>query len=258
MIIACCQFDIAWENKAANHARVADMLRGAALPAGALVLLPEMFATGFSMNVAGIDDTRDRETQRFLSSLAAELEINLLAGVVAADPDGFGRNEAIAIDSAGSEIARYQKLHPFSFSGENKHYLPGKRIVTFGCGGLCVCPLICYDLRFPEPFRIATQRGANCFAVIANWPRQREQHWLTLLAARAIENQAYVAAVNRCGKDPNADYGGRSLIIDPRGNILADAGSSQTIIQADIEANVVADYRAKFPALADTRTDYGE
>jgi predicted amidohydrolase len=258
MKIACCQFDMEWENKPANHARVAGMLRESRLGAGSLVVLPEMFATGFSMNVAGIEDTSDQLTQRFLSSLAAELGINIIGGVVSAGAKGMGYNEAVGYGPGGGEILRYRKMHPFGFSGENKHYLPGHRVVSFGIGGLRVCPLICYDLRFPEPFRVGLRQGADCFLVIASWPKQREQHWLTLLQARAIENQAYVAGVNRIGKDPNAEYGGRSLLIDPRGNILADAGTAETIIAADFDCEVVANYRNEFPVLSDIRADYGE
>jgi predicted amidohydrolase len=258
MKIACCQFDLEWESKPANHARVARMLRGAGLAAGSLVVLPEMFATGFSMNVAGIEDSRDQFTQRFLSSLATELEINIIGGVVSLGPKGMGYNEAIGYGPSGGKIVRYRKMHPFGFSGENKHYLPGDQVARFAIDGLRVCPLICYDLRFPEPFRVGLRQGADCFVVIANWPKQREQHWLALLQARAIENQAYVAAVNRIGKDPNAEYGGRSLLIDPRGNILADAGSAETIISADFDREVVATYRKEFPVLSDIRTDYGE
>jgi omega-amidase len=257
MKIACCQIDIAWEQKQTNHAHVATLLREAELPGGSLVLLPEMFATGFSMDVAKIEDDRDHATRSFLAGLGRELNLNILAGIVTLATNGTGYNEAIAIDPAGAELARYRKLHPFSFGEEHKHYTPGKKIVTFGWNGFCVCPLICYDLRFPEPFRVAVKRGADCFAVIANWPAAREQHWVTLLQARAIENQSYVAAVNRCGSDPNLHYSGRSLIIDPRGNIVADAGDRSGVISADVDHAALIQYRKQFPVLNDTRNDYG-
>jgi predicted amidohydrolase len=256
MKIACCQFDIAWEQKQTNHDRVATLLRQAELPAGSLVLLPEMFATGFSMNVAEIEDGQDHATQAFLTGMSRELKFNILAGIVSLAPNGTGYNEAIAVDPQGKETARYQKLHPFSFGGENKHYTPGGRIVTFGWSGFCVCPLICYDLRFPEPFRVAVKRGADCFAVIANWPAAREQHWVTLLQARAIENQSYVAAVNRCGSDPTLQYSGRSVIIDARGTILADAGGGPGVISADVDHAALLRYRKEFPVLNDIRNDY--
>jgi len=257
MKIACCQFDIAWEQKQTNHDRVGSLLREAALPAGSLVLLPEMFATGFSMNVAGVNDSGEHATQDFLAVLSRELKLHILAGIVSVAPNGTGYNEAIAVDPDGRRIARYQKLHPFSFGEEHKHYTPGKTVVTFAWNGFCVCPLICYDLRFPEPYRVAVKRGADCFAVIANWPAAREHHWVTLLQARAIENQGYVAAVNRCGSDPKTQYSGRSLIIDPRGNILADAGNRPGVISAEVDHAALLRYRSEFPVLSDTRNDYG-
>jgi omega-amidase len=257
MKIACVQFDIVWENKPVNHDRVAKMLRDAALPPGTLVILPEMFATGFSMNVSAIAESAEGETHAFLSKLSRELKLNILAGVVRATTGGQGINEAVVFGPAGDELARYQKLHPFSFAGEDKHFAAGKRVVTFAWDEFTVAPLICYDLRFPEPFRLATKRGADCFAVIANWPASRELPWVTLLQARAIENQAYVAGVNRCGNDPNAAYAGRSLIIDPRGNIIADGGTTPGVISAELDRPALLAFREKFPVLRDTKADYG-
>jgi predicted amidohydrolase len=256
MKLACCQFDIAWEDKAANHDRVAGMLRAAALPAGSLALLPEMFATGFSMKVAGIAEDTHGPTHTFLSQLSRELKLNLLAGVVRTGPNGKGMNEAVAFDVAGMELARYQKLHPFTYAGEDAHYAAGEKIVTFAWNDFNVAPFICYDLRFPEPFRVASKGGVDCFAVLANWPASRELPWVTLLQARAIENQAYVAGVNRCGDDPNARYAGRSLIIDPRGNILADGGTEPGVISAEVDRASLLAFREKFPVLRDTKTCY--
>jgi omega-amidase len=257
MKLACCQFDIAWENTPANHDRVATMLRAAALPSGSLVLLPEMFATGYSMNVAAIAEDIHGPTHMFLSQLSQELKVNLLAGVVRTAPSSKGMNEAVAFDAVGKELSRYQKLHPFTFAGENAHYAAGEKVVTFGWNDFTVAPFICYDLRFPEPFRTATRCGADCFAVLANWPASRELPWVTLLQARAIENQAYVAGVNRVGDDPNAQYAGRSLIIDPRGNILADGGPEPGVISAEVDRASLLAFREKFPVLRDTKADYG-
>jgi predicted amidohydrolase len=116
-----------------------------------------------------------------------------------------------------------------------------------------VCPFICYDLRFPELFRQGARHGAELFVVIANWPSMREDHWVTLLRARAIENQAYVAAANRCGKDPWLPYPGRSLIVDPHGAVLIDAGPAETAISADIDPANVRSWRNEFPILRDMR-----
>jgi len=250
------QLDIVWEEKAANFAKVRALVEAVDAAPGSLIVLPEMFATGFSMNVARIRESEARETEAFLAALARGRRAFVIGGVVHADTDGRGRNEALVLDPEGRRVARYCKMHPFSFAGEDRHYASGEGPVTFAWGEFTVAPFICYDLRFPEIFRDAVGRGADCFAVIACWPRPREGHWLTLLQARAIENQACVIGVNRVGSDPKAAYSGRSVIIDPRGRVLADAGSGEGVVAADLDREALAQYRREFPALADMRAEY--
>jgi omega-amidase len=256
VIVASCQLDIAWEDKPANHARVEALVAADPLPRGSLLALPEMFATGFSMDVARIEEGTARASERFLAQLASRHGLHVLGGVVNRGADGRGRNEAVLFGPDGSALARYCKLHPFSYAGESRHYSAGEGAITVECAGAVVAPFICYDLRFPEAFRAAVGRGAQLFVVIANWPAARESHWLTLLRARAIENQAYVVGANRCGRDPNATYSGRSLIVDPRGETLADGGVHEGIVRAEIDLATLVDYRRTFPALADMRHDF--
>ena len=247
------QLDIAWEDKAANCVAVRRRLHDADVREGTFVILPEMFATGFSMDVAAIVEDVGGATEQFLAEGARQFGATVLGGVVTRSEAHRGRNEAVAFDPEGREIGRYAKIHPFSFAGEGDHYESGEGIVTFDVDGVTVAPFVCYDLRFPEVFRTAVRRGAELFAVIANWPQVREEHWVTLLRARAIENQACVVGVNRCGADPNHDYSGRSLIVDPRGEIIADAGSGAGLIRAELDLPALRDYRKQFPALQDMR-----
>ncbi len=249
------QFDIAWEDREENHRRVRAMLERQHPPRGTLVALPEMFSSGFSMNVTGIAEDDNPSTECFLADLARQHGILIVAGVVTRAEDGRGRNEAVVISPSGETIARYCKLHPYSPGREKQHYRAGEEIVTFKWGEFTVTPLICYDLRFPEAFRLATKRGANLMIVIASWPSPRVEHWVTLLRARAIENQAYVLGVNRCGTDPNFTYPGRSMIVDYRGEVLADAGDADKIISAEINAAAQAKYRSDLPFLNDMRDD---
>ena len=114
---------------------------------------------------------------------------------------------------------------------------------------------ICYDLRFPEAFRSVVRRGAEVLVVIANWPEPRRDHWRTLLQARAIENQCYVVGVNRTGTDPKLSYSGDSMIVAPRGEVLADAGSDERVISAELDGEALRAYRAEFPVLSDIRED---
>src|SRR2546423_221931 len=179
------------------------------------------------------------ETAVFLSRTARDFGIYLIGGLVAAGSDGRGRNQAAIFSPEGKEIARYSKCQPFTLGGESQHYEAGKEILTFHWQGFAVAPFICYDLRFPELFREGVRQGAQLFVVVANWPIKRIHHWVTLLRARAIENQAYVAGVNRTGTDPTLPYNGRSLIVDPHGEILADAGAGEGVVSAEVDTAVV-------------------
>lgn len=256
MRLIACQPDTVWEDKETNFGRIRRLLDRPEVRPGALVVLPEMFATGFSMNVQAVAESAARETEAFLSGIAAELNVHLLAGLVTARPDGRGQNEAVTFGPDGAEVARYSKLHPFTFAGEAEHYVAGDEVTLFEWGGLTVAPFICYDLRFPEVFRAAAVMGAEMFAVLANWPAAREMHWTTLLRARAIENQAYVVGVNRCGRDPSQEYSGRSVIVEPRGEVVAEAGDDEGLTWADVKPEQVAAYRREFSALRDIRSDF--
>jgi predicted amidohydrolase len=255
MRVACCQFDIAWEVKPAYYLRVERRVREASLAPGTLLLLPEMFATGFSMNAGAIAETPSGPTAGFLANLARDNNLYVLGGVVLGNEDSTKppRNEALLFAPTGEQLCRYAKVHRFSFAGEDKHYAAGDTPVSCMIEGWRVQPSVCYDLRFPELYRAPNVRGAELICVIANWPAARDSHWMTLLKARAIENQAYVAGVNRCGRDPNVEYSGHSQIISPRGQVIEDAGDRDTVIGAELDLDNLREYRAKFPALNDVR-----
>ncbi len=255
MQIVACQLDIVWEDKPANYRKVQEMARAAELSPGDMLVLPEMFATGFSMNVEAVAEPLEGPTSRFLSDLAAKHRAFVIGGVAVREADG-AHNEALVYGPQGRLASRYVKMHPFSMIKEHDFYPAGPDVTCFDWAGICVAPTICYDLRFPEVYRRAASRGAEALIDIANWPVARVDHWMTLLKARAIENQAYVVGVNRSGRDPQFVYPGRSQIIDPHGNIIADAGDAEGIIRADIDPQAVRDWRQKFPALRDRRGDF--
>jgi omega-amidase len=254
MKVYCCQFEIAWEDKAENFRKVRALLAGARPEPGSLLVLQEMFSTGFSMNVAGIAEEISPGTEEFVREIATEHQLYVMAGIVRRNQERRGLNQAIVISPQGEELTRYSKIHPFTLGGESANYARGTRIEFFDWHGMKVAPFICYDLRFPEVFRSAvTGSGerAEMFVVIAAWPNRREQHWVTLLQARAIENQAYVVGVNQTGKDPQFVYPGRSMVVDPHGKILVDAGAAEGIISAEVDPLEVRNWRRDFPALAD-------
>ena len=258
MNVHAVQFDIRWEDKPANFDRAGRLVASASPQPGSLIVLPEMFATGFSMNAGTIAEPAGGPTEQFLAELARDHGSCVLGGVVSTRPDGRGANQAVAFDPEGREIARYTKLHPFTHAGEDRHFAPGESLVTFQAGGLTIAPLICYDLRFPEAFRAGVRAGADCFVVLANWPAVRADHWRALLIARAIENQACIVAVNRIGEDPNCAYAGGSVILDAWGRTVAEAGDEEAVIAAALDPADVAGTRREFPVLGDILPSYDD
>ena len=252
MRVAAVQFDIAWEDKPANHATIERMLRQAGLASGTFVLLPELGDTGFSFDIKKIADERSLAWAR---TLARDLGIWVQPGFAEHATDGRGRNCAAIVSPGGEILGIYRKIHPFSYGRETQHYAGGDRIVIRECDGAAVCPLICYDLRFPELWRLASSAGAEVFTIGASWPRVRHAHWRALLKARAIENQAYVVAVNRTGSDPHSSYAGGSIIVAPSGEILDEADETPRVLTAELDLDALRSWRAEFPALRDTRPD---
>ncbi|HWN94007.1 MAG TPA: nitrilase-related carbon-nitrogen hydrolase, partial [Methylomirabilota bacterium] len=186
MNIACVQFDIVWENKGANYVKVFSLLTSAKVPRGALVLLPEMFACGFSMNVAAVAEEHGGPTEQFVANTARELGVFLLAGVVTRGAKDRGRNECVIFSPEGKLLGRYRKMQPFTLGGEAACYEAGGQAMVCSCGDISVAPFICYDLRFPEVSRSAAKQRPHLMTFIANWPNTRLHHWPRLLQARAI------------------------------------------------------------------------
>jgi omega-amidase len=251
--ITLIQLDIAWEQRQANHARVQSLLSGVSTPAGSMIVLPEMFDVGFTMSASLAQDEPTNATRDFCQRLARQHASHVVAGFVQRDETGWPVNQASVFAPSGEVLGRYVKTFPFSPAGEDKHYAAGRGPVVLDVAGIKVAPIVCYDLRFPELFRSAVDLGAEAFVVIANWPSPRVEHWVTLLKARAIENQAYVIAVNRTGSDPKLAYPGRSMVIDPRGNVVTDAGAGEGAFKSEIDVSLVRSWRSDFPALRDRR-----
>jgi len=254
MHIIACQLDIAWEDGPENRQRVLAALAKQTVPAGSLIVLPEMYETGFTMDVDAACDP-DGSSARFVGGLARSYRSTVVAGVVEKDADGQGLNQVAVVGPDGGGVMRYTKMHPFTPGGESDHYRAGDAVVVFDCEGFKVSPLICYDLRFPQRFREAVGLGAEVLVVIANWPSARAAHWTALLTARAIENQAYVVGVNRVGHDPNHTYPGLSTVIDPQGHTLIHADDKPAVLHANVDLDALRTYRREFPVLDDMRGD---
>ena len=255
MRVAAIQHDIAWEQPERTREHVRPMIAKAAADGARLVVLAEMFATGFSMQPERVAEDEGGPNERFLLEAAAEHDAYLIASIAQRGPDGNYRNNAVVATPAG-EVTRYAKIHPFSFAGEHERYTAGIERCTVTVEGLRVSPFVCYDLRFADEFW-ALAHDTDVYVVPANWPTPRHEHWRALLRARAIENQAYVVGVNRVGAVRELGHSGGSVIIDPLGAVLAgdEAAdeSREAVYCADIDPATVREVRAKFPFLADRR-----
>ena len=275
MKLALVQLDIAWEDRAANLSAAAAFVQQAADDACDVVVFPETFTTGFSMNVGEIAEPAGGPTGRWLSEVARKHGMNVIAGFVVSgeveeaprppgspyEPSGRawgsdnarGRNTAVVCDRKGKRIAKYVKMHPFTFAGEDEHYVAGDGPVCFEIDNVPCSVFICYDLRFPEAFR-RVARSAHVVFVIANWPAARQEHWTALLKARAIENQCFVVGVNRIGIDGNGlEYAGGSAVYDPTGGLVCEGGPDEPYLAADIAPAAAAAVRKEFPFLDDMR-----
>lgn len=253
MKVAAIQHDIVWEDRDATLARVAPMVAGAVTDGAELVVLPEMFAVGFSMATPRLAEPPGGPTTAWLEQAAASHGV-WIGGSLPERVAGAQRpNNTFVLAGPDGTVHRYAKRHPFGYGGEHRYYDAGDRAVTVVIDGVRLSLTICYDLRFADQFwALAPQTDA--YLVVANWPAARRAHWKALLVARAIENQAYVVGVNRvgtAGAGRDVEHGGDTCIIDPMGEVLASAAGEEAVVSADIDPATVANIRARFPFLAD-------
>ncbi|MBC23740.1 MAG: carbon-nitrogen hydrolase [Phycisphaerae bacterium] len=248
MRFACIQHDIAWEDKPANQGHIQQMLAESNLERGSFCVLPELADTGFSINT---ERTCEGDSLGWATAMARSHSMWIQSGHVHGTPSGPVHNCASIVCPDGTVLGSYRKIFPFMT--EAPHYESGARLLLARCNGVHVCPMICYDLRFPELWRLATLAGTEVFTIGASWPARRQSHWRSLLIARAIENQAFVVAANRVGHDPNTNYLGGSMIIDPRGEVIHEASDGEAVLQAELDLADLRRWRRKFPVLEDVR-----
>jgi omega-amidase len=252
MLLAAVQIDIAWHDPETSRARMSTLLDQHPLPAGSVAVLPELGDVGFTIDLPAVTPS---DLPVWAAEQARNRGICIAAGFPRQADDGFGRNECVIATPSGSVSPAYAKVHPFGLGRETEAYRGGTSLTLVKVGPFTACPLICYDLRFPELWRLGALAGADLFLIGASWPAVRQHHWRSLLIARAIENQAFVVAANRVGNDPYARYCGGSMIISPTGEILAEAGDAPAMITASADHAALQAWRAKFPALRDVRRD---
>jgi predicted amidohydrolase len=248
MKIVLVQFDIVWENRDSNLKRIEALLSD--LPAGTdLIILPEMFNTGFSMNPAELSERPGSVTFKWMEEMAKRFD-SAICGSYIVEESGRYYNRWIFV-SERNEVVVYDKRHLFSPGGENRLFTAGHERVVFSYRGLRILPTVCYDLRFPVWLR--NRNDYDLMINSSNWPAPRQDVWNTLLRARAIENQCYVAGVNRLGTDGEGiRYEGESAIVGPKCEILArGTADTSSLICSEISAEELSSFREKFPVLND-------
>ncbi len=249
LTLGLVQVDIIWENPEENIRRMEQLLKDAS-PADVL-LLPEMWTTGFTMQPERFAETHPGPALMWMQSTAQQKNIAITGSMAVSDDNRFVNRWYCAFPNG--QIAHYDKKHLFSYGDENNHYTPGDSTIIIEINGWRIMPLICYDLRFPAWGR--NRDNYDLLIIAANWPTPRIHHWDALIKARAIENQSYVAAVNRIGTDGTGlQYTGHSQVIDMNGQALCAPYTTEGIQYVTLDMESLTTFRQKFPFLKDMDT----
>ena len=252
--VTTLQYDIVWENIAANKHKIEDLLNTQLKTETDVIILPEMFTTGFIMNPNNHAETMQGETIAWLQLKSKQYNA-VFCGSLIINYNGNFVNRFIAVEPNG-HINTYDKKHLFTKAGEHENFSAGNKNIIFTVKGFKIRPLICYDIRFPiwcrniiEPDGTPTY---DILLVVANWPEARIWHWESLLIARAIENQSFVVAVNRIGIDGNEhEYNGCTMAVEPTGHVIYKVINKELVYTTTFSATLLNEVRAQLPFLND-------
>ncbi|MFS0861795.1 carbon-nitrogen family hydrolase [Fredinandcohnia sp. 179-A 10B2 NHS] len=253
--IACIQLDIVFGDPVSNLNNVTrEIEQTMKQHTPDVIILPELWTTGYDLTrLDEIADENGDKTKSFIKDLATSYSVNIIAGSVAKKTDDGVTNTMFVVNREGELIGEYSKLHLFQLMDEHLYLQAGASKGHFTLENIQASGLICYDIRFPEWIRAHTTDGAEILFVVAEWPLPRLEHWRALLLSRAIENQCYVVACNRSGSDPNNVFAGHSMIIDPWGEIIVEAGTEPTTLVGEINLAKVQEVRKQIPIFQDRR-----
>ena len=254
--VAAVQHDIVWHDREANFAALGPKVAAAAAGGANLVLFSETFSTGFSFDTPGIGEPEGGPSSSFLADQASTHGVWVGGSCPEISPDAPADDprpsNVFVLAGPDGTVHRYRKIHPFSHADEHRHVRAGTEFVTVELEGVRCSLFVCYDVRFADEFW-ALAHDTDAYLLVANWPAARRLHWSTLVRARAIENQAYVVAVNRVGTGGGLEYSGDSAVVDPLGEVLVSAAAAETILFADVDTDVVAATRKSLRFLQDRR-----
>ena len=251
--LALIQGNIALGDVTANEKKFQELMSRSLEDNVDFIVLPELWNSGYDLN--NIQELAQKEkgsSMSLLKEFAAQHSVNIVGGSVAERQAGKFYNMSPLINRRGRITEKYRKAHLFPLVlEENKYFTAGDKWGLAEADDIPIGLMLCYDLRFPEFCRNLVLRGAEIIFVPAEWPRERMKHWRSLLISRAIENQVFLVGVNRVGSDDSSSYGGGSLVVDPYGNILAEGGEDEEVIIAEIELDLITEFRKRIPALGD-------
>ncbi len=257
--IALGQMDVTAGRPEVNMGRAEALAAESARQGAQILLLPELWLTGYDLARAEEHARTFAEGfQGRWAALARSSKLYLAGSVLARDPAGRPANTAMIISPQGKVIASYRKIHLFGPMEEPRYLAAGDSIPSFDLPWGPTALAVCYDLRFPELFRRFVRQHATLIMLPAQWPLARIEHWRVLLRARAIENQCFMVACNRIGRDPGQPYGGHSAVINPWGEVLVEGGEEAALLLVDVDPEEATLIRRDFPVLNDRRSDlYG-
>ena len=247
LVITMIQTDLVWENKTANLQQIEKKIASVDSSAQ-LVVLPEMFSTGFTMQPSKYAETMEGETVQWMKGIAAKHKIILTGSLIIKDEQHF-YNRLLWVLPNG-QLAYYDKRHRFAYAGEDQYYTAGNKRLITSVNGWKINLQICYDLRFPVWARQQSKNDPeyDLLLYVANWPEKRNHAWKSLLIARAIENQCYVIGVNRVGKDGNGiEHSGDSMLVSPLGEIIYTRSGVEDISTHRLQKEALNEIRSKFP-----------
>ncbi|SNR54353.1 MULTISPECIES: amidohydrolase [Hymenobacter] len=249
LTISFVQASLQWHSPAANHQELGRYIDEISIRTD-LIVLPEMFTTGFSMEAAALAEPMEGPTLQWMRGVAAQRDA-VVTGSFIVEEDGLYYNRLLWVRPDGS-LSYYNKRHLFTMAGEHNVYAAGTERLIEEWRGWRICPLVCYDLRFPVWSRNPIDQPYDLLLYVANWPAIRRTAWITLLRARAIENLAYTLGVNCVGIDGNNhSYAGDSALLDMRGEYLVEVGNQETSITRALRRSELEAFRERFPALQD-------
>nr|WP_106783357.1 carbon-nitrogen family hydrolase [Lysinibacillus timonensis] len=253
MKIGCIQLNVGFGKVEENYARAEQLIREAASHGAEIIVLPEMWNTGYALEkLPELADKEGSRTKEFLISLASELGIHIVGGSVAIERDGKYFNTMYIVNKKGELVSEYSKVHLFRLMNEDQYLESGDQMNRFALDDIEAGGVICYDIRFPEWLRSHALAGAKVLFVSAQWPTARIDHWKTLLQARAIENQCYIVAVNRISHKIE-NFNGQSMVIEPWGEIVWTGKEDEELAIVDVDFSKVDEVRGRIPVYDDRR-----